>query len=59
MVQNVLTEQEAVEAVPISAVVPRQLRLDLQELARRHDRSLSAELRRALGLYVRAAEKRP
>jgi hypothetical protein len=58
MTQNALTEREAVETVPISAFVPRQLRVDLAQLARRHDRSLSAELRRALDLYVRAAEKR-
>ena len=58
MTQSTFTEEEGLEAVPISAFVPRQLRVDLERLARRADRSLSAEIRRALGLYIAAAEKR-
>jgi hypothetical protein len=56
MAQNAITAREAIETVPISAFVPRQLRVDLEQLARRHDRSLSAELRQAIYLYLR--EKR-
>jgi hypothetical protein len=44
--------------VPTIAELPRELRVDMEHLARRHDRSLSAEVRRALGFYVRAMAKR-
>lgn len=42
----------------VSTRFPRELRLDLERPAKEHDRSLSAELRRAAGLYVRVADKR-
>ena len=44
------------ETVPSSAFAPCPMRVSHEELARQHDRSLNAELRCALGLYVPAAE---
>lgn len=39
----------------ISAVLPNPLHAQLEELARENDRSLSAELRRAVAAYLRAS----
>jgi hypothetical protein len=46
------------ERVPSSAFARCPMRVGLEELAREHDRSLNAELRCALGLYVPAADGR-
>jgi hypothetical protein len=43
------------ETVPGSAFAPCSMSLGREELARQHDRSLNAELRCALGLYIPAA----
>jgi hypothetical protein len=51
-----LTERET---VPASAFVPCPMRVGLEQLARQRNGSLSAELRRALGFYIRAAERWP
>lgn len=40
--------------VPISATVERSLRDEIAELAKKGDRSFSAEVRRALRLHVMA-----
>jgi hypothetical protein len=58
MGRSLQTPDDETVSVNISGTLPRQMRVDLERLARRHDRSFSAELRRAVGLYVRAAKKR-
>lgn len=45
------------ELVSISAQVPASLRDQLQAVAAEHDRSLSAELRRAIRDYVEATSQ--
>jgi hypothetical protein len=42
------------ETVSSSAFAPCPMRLGLEELARQRDRSLNAELRCALGFFIRA-----
>jgi hypothetical protein len=44
------------EQAMLSAQVPLALREELERLARRHDRSLSAELRTILRLHLRMNE---
>ena len=46
----------ALKDVPISAMVEETLRDDVQKLATENERSFSAEVRRALRLYVMAEQ---
>jgi hypothetical protein len=45
------------ELAPIKALVERSLKMELQQLAARNDRSVSAELRLALREHIAAARK--
>jgi predicted transcriptional regulator len=41
----------------LTAVIPAEHRIRLQELAREHDRSLSGEVRRAISAYLTVTDE--
>lgn len=51
-----VTTENTVQMVSLSANVPSSLLEALKQIAREHDRTLSAELRRAMREYVEAHE---
>jgi len=52
------TQTATPQRVPIHALVPTETRTALEQMARTHDRSIAAEVRRALDAHIRNHDTR-